>query len=163
MHQRGIKHQNADAISRRPCQQCQRPESECDTGGGDIANDVVCTTQVPSALQMCTCMATLSQSNRPDESVREVQLADPMIGPSLRAKEADSPPTPELTNASNHHTRQLVQQWEQLVVRDGVLYRNFESTDGASYHLQMIVPMAHTTTSTSVKGDTWRQTKWSLR
>ena len=49
---------------------------------------------------------------------------------------------PELTNASNHHTRQLVQQWKQLVVRDGVLYRNFESTDGTSYYLQMIIPQA---------------------
>ena len=100
MHRRGIKHQNVDALSRRPCQQCQRPESECDTGGDDIANDVVCTTQVPSALPMRTCMTTLSHSSRLDESIREAQLADPMIGPVLRAKEVDVPPTPELTNAS---------------------------------------------------------------
>ena len=140
VHLRGIKHQNADALSRRPCQQCQRPESECDTGGGDIVNNVVCTTQVPSVLPMHICMTTLSQSSRPAESVRKVQLVDTMIGPILRAKEAGILPTPELTNTSNHHTRQLVQQWEQLVVRDGILYRNFKSTDGASYHLQMIVP-----------------------
>ena len=140
VHRRGIKHQNADALSRRPCQQCQCPKSECDTGGGDIVNNVVCTTQVPSVLPTHICMITLSQSSRPAESVREVQLADTMMGPILRAKEAGTLPTPQLTNASNHHTRQLVQQWEQLVVRDGVLYRNFESTDGASYHLQMIVP-----------------------
>jgi len=89
---------------------------------------------------MQTCMVTSLQCSRPDESVREAQLADPMIGPILRAREAGTPLIPELINASNHHTRQLLQQWEQLVVRDGVLYRTFESTDGASYRLQMVIP-----------------------
>ena len=71
-HRRGIKHQNADALSRRPCQQCQRPESECDTGGVIyVVNNVACTIQVPSALPMHIYMTTLSQSSRPAESVRE--------------------------------------------------------------------------------------------
>ena len=83
MHQRGFKHQNADELSRRPCKQFQCPESEYDTGGGDIVNDVV-DDVVPLVLPMQTCMATSLQSS---ESVREVQLGDPLIGLILRAKE----------------------------------------------------------------------------
>jgi len=49
-----------------------------------------------------------------------------MIGPVLRAKEEGTPPIAELTTASNHHTRQLVQQWDQLVIKDGILHCNFE-------------------------------------
>ena len=52
----------------------------------------------------------------------------------------DTPPSAELTTASNHHTRQLVQQWDQLVLKDGILYRSFESSDGTKYNLQMIIP-----------------------
>jgi len=32
-------------------------------------------------------MATQVQGSEPDESIREVQLTDPIIGPVLRAKE----------------------------------------------------------------------------
>ena len=70
-----------------------------------------------------------------------MQLANPIIGPVLRAKEEGKPPTAELTTASNYHTRQLVQQWDQFTIKDGILYRNFESNDGTKHTLQMIVPL----------------------
>jgi len=85
-------------------------------------------------------MATQAQGSEPDKSIREVQLADPTIGPVLRAKEEGTPPIAELTTASDHHSRQLVQQWDQLVIKDWILYRNFESSDGTKHNLQMIIP-----------------------
>ena len=140
IHRRGVKHQNADALSRRPCQQCQRPDSECDASRNTVVNDVVCVSQVPLFEPRLSSMATQVQGSEPDESIREVQLADPIIGPVLRAKEEGKPPTAELTTASNYHTRQLVQQWDQLTIKDGILYRNFESNDGTKHTLRMIVP-----------------------
>ena len=89
-----------------------------------MVNDV-CISQVPPVEPVPTSMATQVQGSEPNESIREVQSADPMIGPVLRAKEAGTPPTAEFTTASNHHTRQLVQQWDQLVIKDGILYRKF--------------------------------------
>ena len=63
-----------------------------------------------------------------------------MIRPVLRAKEEGKLPTAELTIASNHHTHQLVQQWDQLTIEDGIFYRNFESNGGTKHILQMIIP-----------------------
>ena len=80
-----------------------------------------------------------------------------MIGPILRAKEDDALPTPELTNASNHHTHQLVQQWLSGM---GYYIGTLSSQMG---QVSPSNDCPHTTTSTGVKGDTWRQTKWSLR
>ena len=34
----------------------------------------------------------------------------------------------ELTTASNHHMRQLVQQWDQLTIKDGILHHNWQVT-----------------------------------
>ena len=39
-----------------------------------------------------------------------------------------------------HEARQLLQQWEQLTVQDGILYRKVEDQDGQNYHLQLVVP-----------------------
>ena len=47
---------------------------------------------------MHTYIATSLQSSRSDKSVKETQLADPMIAPFLRAKEVGTPPTLELMN-----------------------------------------------------------------
>ena len=38
--------------------------------------------------------------------------------------------------------RRLLQMWDQLVVRDGLLFRQFEDTSGSSSHLQLVVPAA---------------------
>ena len=140
VHCRGVKHQNADALSWRPSQQCQHPDSECDAGINTVVNDAVHVSQVPLVQPRLTSMATQMQGSEPDKSIREVQLTDATIGPVLRAKEEGKPPTAELTTASNHHTCQLVQQWDQLTIKDGVLYRNFKSNDGTKHTLQMIIP-----------------------
>ena len=101
---------------------------------------MLCVSQVPLVQPRLTSMATQMQGSKPDKSIREVQLTDAMIGSVLRAKEQGKPPTAELTTASNHHTCQLVQQWDQLTIKDGVLYRNFESNVGTKHTLQMFIP-----------------------
>ena len=68
-----------------------------------------------------------------------MQFADAIIRPVLRAKEEGKLPTAELTTASNHHTHQLVQQWDQITIKDGIFYRNFESNGGTKHILQMII------------------------
>ena len=73
--------------------------------------------QIPPIKPVPSNMAAQIRSSVPGESLREVQLADPIIGPILKAKEVDTPPSAELTTASNHHTRQLVQQWDHLSSR----------------------------------------------
>ena len=68
------------------------------------------------------------------------ELEDDTTGPILRAKEADSKPDTETFRGYSRATRQLFQLWDQLVIEDGVLYREFEYFKGKPDHLQLVVP-----------------------
>ena len=72
--------------------------------------------------------------------LREVQLANPNVGPILRGRESNrKPPVAEsLANGPSYHC--LHQMWEQLTVKDGILWRVFESYDGSTSHLQLVTP-----------------------
>ena len=74
------------------------------------------------------------------EQLRETQLTDPIVGPVLRAKGADNKPDPEERRSLPLEMRRLFQQWDQLLLKDGVLWRIFEDEAGSSRHLQLVVP-----------------------
>ena len=72
-------------------------------------------------------------------TLREVQLADPLLGPLLLGKEeGKKPPLP----ATDKSSRRLLQIWDQLLVKDGVLFRYLQPVDGALGVLQTVVPVA---------------------
>lgn len=75
------------------------------------------------------------------QTTRRQQLQDPDIGPVIKRLEEGKPkPSMEHIRGHSQVTRGLCQQWELLVVEDGVLHRRFESQDGLSARLQFIVP-----------------------
>ena len=74
------------------------------------------------------------------EQLRETQLTDPIVGPVLRAKEADNKPDPEERRSIPLEMRRLFQQWDQLLLKDGILWQIFEDEAGSSRHLQLVVP-----------------------
>ena len=119
IHRRGKQHGNADALSRRPCQQCGL------THEGDEMEGV----------EICSVMQK-PQTN----DVRELQLEDDVVGPVLTAKIADQRPTEDQLKGRSRDFRQLIQLWDQLVIKEGVLYRNYEDAHGLGQHLQLIVP-----------------------
>ena len=57
-----------------------------------------------------------------------------------RFEEGKLKPSMEQIRGHSQATRGLCQQWELLVLEDGVLHRRFESQDGLSSKLQLIVP-----------------------
>ena len=57
------------------------------------------------------------------------QLQDEVIGPVLQAKEAGSRLSKH--TLKSREVTQLKQQWDQLVLQHGVLYRRFESPRGS--------------------------------
>jgi len=71
-----------------------------------------------------------------------MQLVDSTLGPLLRGREAGEKPSPEQLGSLSRSSRHLLQLWEQLVVSEGVLCRQFESADGSSSTLQIVVPTA---------------------
>ena len=119
IHRRGKQHGNADALSRRPCPQCGRTHE-----GGETERVEICSvTQKPQT-----------------HDIRELQLEDDVVGPVLTAKIDNQKPTEDQLKGRSHDFRQLIQLWDQLVIKEGVLYRNYEDAHGLGQHLQLIVP-----------------------
>ena len=115
VHRRGRKHTNADALSRLPCRQCGR-----ETHG------------------ITPIAATTLMSTEPN--LRESQLADSTVGPVLQRKESDQKPSADETKSMARASRRLFQMWDQLLVRDGVLYRQYIRPLDQEFVLQLVVP-----------------------
>ena len=68
---------------------------------------------------------------------------DPDISMVLRAKQAAEKPDVDMQKAQSLETRRLLQLWEQLEIRDGILFRRWENYDGTKSVYQLIVPKSH--------------------
>lgn len=121
IHRPGKQHSNADALSRIPCRQCGQLPSEINQ-------------QIIQAVQT----SDLSFSICSSMELQVSQLEDPIIGPILKAKQADT--RPDTSPADNLLYRRLAQLWDQLCVRDGLLYRVFVGQDDQLDHFQLVVP-----------------------
>jgi len=68
------------------------------------------------------------------------QLNDDILGPILRLKEVNQQPGEAALAGMGHEAHQMHQQWEQLMVQDGILCWRVEDQDGQDSHLQLVVP-----------------------
>ncbi|GFU35199.1 retrovirus-related Pol polyprotein from transposon 17.6 [Trichonephila clavipes] len=82
-----------------------------------------------------------------DESVRKDQLADPEIKPILEFKESyDEKPSWQDIAPFHPTTRRYWDFWDSLHLRNGVLYRKWESDDGKTFMWQLILPKTRVST-----------------
>ena len=125
VHREGRSHNNADAMSRISCnnRKCPVHDGTAHTSGESAVVPII----LPEAVS--------------DMDVSSLQLQDKDIGPVLkRHKEGAKQPEVGQTKGFSSATRALFQQWMQLRLEEGVLYRQFENQDGTSNRLQLIVP-----------------------
>ena len=73
-------------------------------------------------------------------TVRELQLQDKFIGPLLQAKETSTKPI--VPDKVDPRYCKLVQMWDQLVLRGGVLWRYFEDVRGTGGVHQLVFPLS---------------------
>ena len=118
VHRPGRKHSNADALSRIPCRQCGRT---FETTIATIASADMC-----GGYSM--------------EELRSLQLEDKCVGDLLKAMESHQKPSQDQVKAQSLSCRRLYQQWDQLVVRNGILYRYYEPPNESQSWLQLVVP-----------------------
>ena len=112
---------NADALSRLPCQQCGIVSHTSSTPVGMLtSSDITC--------------------GYSPQQLRNMQLTDECIGQLLRAKETNMQPSTNFAKSQPIAFRRLLQQWEQLVIVSGVLYRQFIHPSSDLNYLQLIVP-----------------------
>ena len=82
----------------------------------------------------------MQDSDQPLTGIRELQSADEVIGPVLQSVISGKVPEASFCKGKSREFNQLVQQWEQLLVKNGVLFRHRE--DAGSVIQQVVVPKA---------------------
>lgn len=122
VHRRGKAH---DALSRLLCLQCSR-----ESHGPDTAGELIALT------------AMLPQGKHSPQELRETQLADTASGPVMQSKEAGTKLASDVVKSMSPASRRLFQLWDQLVLKDGLLWRRYENPEGQEATLQLEVPKA---------------------
>ena len=128
IHRPGKKHNNADALSRIPCRQC-----------GRLSHSLTSTMVPPVQDELIVSAVNLAGGHTAEE-VRQAQLSDECVGEILQAKEIEKRPTSEFSRGQSPNYRRLHQQWDQLIVREGVLWRHYHTPSETQSWLQLVVP-----------------------
>ncbi|GBN76428.1 Transposon Ty3-G Gag-Pol polyprotein [Araneus ventricosus] len=126
-HRKGTSHGNADALSRRPCKENCKHCTNAEKKFG-METDI--------SVKVLTTEDAWSSSE-----VQKAQLEDPAIRPILERKlnSEDRPSWQEIVPESPA-TKRYWALWDSLHLKDGVLYRKWESDDGSSCRWQLILP-----------------------
>jgi len=129
----GVRHGNADGLSRRPTDVSDNGELHVRAR----ATDCFRTTSEPVSAPYATTDSV------EELSLSKMQLRDPEIGFVLRPLlESAEKPDPNSLAAASAFVKLLCSQWELLQIVDGVLYRRFSYNDGRPDVLQLLVPFA---------------------
>jgi len=128
----GAKHGTADALSRRPC----LPDDYRHYDQANSSNDGI-TDLLPSSRRAMHQLA-------PHWSVKDLQLAqlkDNTIGPIARwlKNSQDRPPKSDVSPYSEA-TKLYWAQWDSLHLKDGLVYRLWETPAGDSSVWQLLLP-----------------------
>ena len=106
----------------------------------------VTTKEEPVPLPFVAAANTVGGATSPHEdlstvvTLRRAQLTDEIIKPILQSKEDGQKPDDNALRGTPKQTYQLWQPWDQLEVKDGVLYCRYEDHQGKTEHWQLVVP-----------------------
>ena len=137
-HRAGTSHGNADAMSRRPCP----TRSPC-TACRPKPEPITCARVRRAEVAITDSEALVGHSSPWSiETLIEAQRQDPDLAPllALGLPDGDRPPFSEVSRFSSS-TKTLWYQWSRLYAQDGLIYREFESTDGLANHGQLYIPI----------------------
>ncbi|UYV82874.1 K02A2.6-like, partial [Cordylochernes scorpioides] len=126
----GRRNDNADALSRRPCV----PQS----GHCARAEERFCVRQV--TVQESD---EVEEKNWTDQAIRKAQREDRDLLPMINWKESGERPSWEDVAQYSPETKSLWRLWNSLTLRDGVLYRKWESEDGKHESWKLVLPRSH--------------------
>ena len=118
VHRRGRLHSNADALSRTPCPQCGRSSTQ---------------DHEESLKGLVGATAITAQE---DHNIRQLQLEDPVLGNIIEGKRKNTCPQPR----QDLESKRLLQLWDQLLLKDDVLYCRLPSATGSGLHNKLVVP-----------------------
>ena len=121
-HRAGTSHRNADALSRRPCQDeckhCSRLEEKLST----------------------VTRTTVVNDNWQIKDLRKDQENDPNLRVILEWKAKGIKPVWEDVAPHAQTVKSYWAQWDSMVVEDGLLKRVVENADGTERKTQLVIP-----------------------
>ena len=135
-HRVGIKHNNADALSRRPCLSdgCKH----CDNLEMKSRDAVACYAVTVHPLPGS------EESSFPQHEMLQAQSDDPEIGPILQLLKNDGIRPPwQVVSEFSQPTKVYWAQWRSLALVDGVLYRDWETPVGDKVIKQLVLPQKY--------------------
>ena len=137
-HRAEKKHSNADALSRQLCRQCSNWTDEREVESSDevmeYVKELVKSINITQAIeQKCNCAKSINAKHQADGEmwiqmwpklhIRNQKLADRNISKILNCLEKGSErPQWESASAESLALKALWSRWENLEVRDGILY-----------------------------------------
>ena len=134
-HRPGIKHGNADALSRRPCRQC---------GLGEITEPNISIAAVKTAVKDANLIAddNMESGEIGREQMQEATAADPDLKAfcELFAENTGERTSWDVMISRSPLQKTLWTQWSRLKLEGGILYRQWFHTDGFHSHWQTVVP-----------------------
>ena len=120
VHRPGRAHTNADALSRQPVRHCNK----------------MCPDASPSAVNA----VTTSVMGYSLAELQQAQAEDHVIGKMLQSKQANCRPSVAHSTGESLEYRRLLQQWDQLLIQDGLLWRIFAQPQESASWKQLVVP-----------------------
>ena len=144
----GLKHGNAYGLPRRPCEDCK----QCDHIEKSDQQETEESTGTDTQQMLTQRVAAVVRTERDSEEValdhveenregiRLEQHDDQNIGTIIRWKEGTRKPPWNEVAPESKEVKCLWMQWDQLQLRNGVLYRLWESDDGAKISWHLVVP-----------------------
>ena len=131
-HRPGKCHQNADALSRYPCRQCDQQHMESQVDDHTPATVFAVSDAVTPWLLPWT----------PHE-LREAQLADPDLKRVIQWLEArQGRPSASEIQGIGTRLQSLWAQWSQLELSQGILFRRWEEASGVTSQQLLVVPQS---------------------
>ena len=134
-HRIGSHHQNADALSRHPAHQ---PDSSA------IVSDVnavhIMQNDCPHILSSVTTEPFPELHEHSVTDLRKLQQDDDTVGPLLKAVEDQQCPPSNVTQGKSRKFQLLLQQWKQLYLHKGLLFRRYEDYQGKEQWAQLVLP-----------------------
>ena len=136
-HCKGHYHQNADALSQHPTHFSDHPQTK------DIYPTA--TTELFPKCSATLCSVTMQQSDglteRTTSDLQQLQQADEVVGPILKAFTENKRLSSNVTQGKDRKFHLLLQQWNQLYIQQGLLFRHYEDCHGEEKWAQLVVPL----------------------
>ena len=158
-HRAGLKHVNADALSRLPCRVCERQEklntefdsdSDCEEIPLLLRPIVNSPTDIQDGVETVVRAINASTSSKVTHSfldgwspteLRQSQLQDPNISPLMTALETGNDrPRWDIVSPGMSFLKTLWRQWDRLVLIDAMLHLTMVDTDLDKDKYLLVVP-----------------------